>query len=104
MAMKEVLAQELILDNFKSFARKTTIPLMEGFTTISGPNGSGKSNLLDSILFCLGLSTSKSLRAERLPDLINNRSSRNEARVTLKLQVKGEPAPVEFTRLVRVGK
>jgi len=102
--MKEVLAKELILENFKSFGRRTTIPLLEGFTTISGPNGSGKSNILDSILFCLGLTTTKLLRAERLPDLINTRSARNEARVTLRLEVKGEPNLVEISRVVKVGK
>ncbi len=39
---------------------------------ISGPNGSGKSNLLDALLFCLGLAGSKGMRAERLPDLVNH--------------------------------
>ena len=33
--------KELVLDNFKSFGRKTRIPFYEDFTTISGPNGSG---------------------------------------------------------------
>ena len=32
-----------------------TIPLEEGFTVVTGPNGSGKSNILDAVLFCLGL-------------------------------------------------
>ncbi|MBI4862540.1 MAG: chromosome segregation protein SMC [Candidatus Riflebacteria bacterium] len=102
--MKEVIAKELVLDNFKSFGKRTTIPLLEGFTTISGPNGSGKSNILDSLLFCLGLTTSKTLRAERLPDLINNRSNRNDMKVTLRLEVKGVPGLVEISRAVRVGK
>ncbi len=48
------------------------IPLEEGFTVVTGPNGSGKSNILDGILFCLGLANSRGMRAERLPDLINN--------------------------------
>ncbi len=39
---------------------------------ISGPNGSGKSNILDALLFALGLSSSKGMRAERLPDLVNH--------------------------------
>ena len=39
---------------------------------VTGPNGSGKSNILDGILFCLGLANSRGMRAERLPDLINN--------------------------------
>ncbi len=49
-----------------------TIPLDQGFTVVTGPNGSGKSNILDGILFCLGLATSKGMRADRLPDLVNS--------------------------------
>ncbi len=49
-----------------------TIPLEEGFTVVTGPNGSGKSNILDGILFCLGLATSRGMRADRLPDLVNS--------------------------------
>ena len=49
-----------------------TIPLEEGFTVVTGPNGSGKSNILDGVLFCLGLATSRGMRADRLPDLINS--------------------------------
>ena len=60
------------LSHFKSFGGTTSVPLMPGFTVISGPNGSGKSNILDALLFCLGLATSKGMRAERLPDLVNN--------------------------------
>ncbi|HWQ65580.1 MAG TPA: chromosome segregation protein SMC [Methanospirillum sp.] len=70
-------------DNFKSFGRKTKIPFFPGFTVISGPNGSGKSNIIDSILFVLALSTSRSLRAERLTDLINLNSGKNTAEVEL---------------------
>jgi len=70
-------------DNFKSFGRKTKIPFFPGFTVISGPNGSGKSNIIDSVLFVLALSTSRSLRAERLTDLINLNSGRNTAEVEL---------------------
>ncbi|TDA25627.1 MAG: hypothetical protein DSO00_08470, partial [Archaeoglobi archaeon] len=49
---------KISLKNFKSFSRKAEIPLYPGFTVITGPNGSGKSNIIDSILFCFGLSTS----------------------------------------------
>jgi chromosome segregation protein len=60
------------LSHFKSFGGTASVPFLNGFTVVSGPNGSGKSNILDAILFCLGLATSKGMRAERLPDLINN--------------------------------
>lgn len=71
--------KQLEVDNFKSFANKVDIPLLKGFTTISGPNGSGKSNIIDSILFALGLSTSRTLRAEKLFHLISTHTKRNEA-------------------------
>ncbi|MUV86636.1 chromosome segregation protein SMC [Natronomonas sp. CBA1123] len=64
--------KELVLDNFKSFGRKTRIPFYEDFTTISGPNGSGKSNIIDSILFALGLARTSGIRADKLTDLIYN--------------------------------
>ena len=49
-----------------------SIPLEEGFTVVTGPNGSGKSNILDGVLFCLGLANSRGMRADRLPDLVNS--------------------------------
>ncbi|MDS3862160.1 chromosome segregation protein SMC [Thermosynechococcaceae cyanobacterium BACA0444] len=68
--------KQLELTNFKSFGGTTAIPLLPGFTVVSGPNGSGKSNLLDALLFALGLSGSKGMRAERLPDLVNHSQTR----------------------------
>ncbi|NGM69781.1 chromosome segregation protein SMC [Natronolimnobius sp. AArcel1] len=62
----------VVLDNFKSFGRKTKIPFYEDFTVVTGPNGSGKSNIIDSILFALGLARTRGIRAEKLTDLIYN--------------------------------
>ena len=73
--------KQLEVDNFKSFANKVEIPMLEGFTTISGPNGSGKSTLIDAILFALGLSTARTLRAEKISHLISTQNKRNEAYV-----------------------
>ena len=64
--------KELVLENFKSFGRKTTLPFHDDFTTISGPNGSGKSNIIDAILFGLGLARTRGIRARKLTDLIYN--------------------------------
>lgn len=71
------------INNFKSFARKTSIPFLEGFTVISGPNGSGKSNIIDSLLFALALASARGLRAEKLTDLINLNSGKNMAEVAI---------------------
>ncbi|NJP18753.1 MAG: chromosome segregation protein SMC [Hydrococcus sp. CRU_1_1] len=72
-----VYIKRVELSHFKSFGGTTSVPFLPGFTVVSGPNGSGKSNILDALLFCLGLATSKGMRAERLPDLINNNNSNN---------------------------
>lgn len=82
--------KQLEVDNFKSFANKIDIPLLKGFTTISGPNGSGKSNIIDSILFALGLSTSRTLRAEKLFHLISTHTKRNEAVVKVTFGETGD--------------
>ncbi|MCD2202036.1 chromosome segregation protein SMC [Halobacterium sp. KA-6] len=69
---------EIVLQNFKSFAGTTRIPFYEDFTTISGPNGSGKSNIIDAVLFALGLARTSGMRAEKLTDLIYNPSHEGE--------------------------
>lgn len=73
--------KQLEIDNFKSFANKSEIPLLKGFTTVSGPNGSGKSNIIDSIMFALGLRTGSALRIENLSDFITTFNNKNEATV-----------------------
>lgn len=93
--------KEIELDNFKSFGKSTLVPLLDGFTTISGPNGSGKSNIIDSLLFALGLSSTRSMRAERLPDLLNNLSGRKEAKVRVKF-VSPDNVEIEVTRRIKV--
>ena len=62
--------KEIRLENFKSFGSRVRIPFLPGFTAITGPNGSGKSNIIDAILFVLGVRSPKMVRAERLTDLI----------------------------------
>ncbi|MEM6350174.1 MAG: chromosome segregation protein SMC [Cyanobacteria bacterium P01_D01_bin.14] len=83
------------LTRFKSFGGTVKVPLLSGFTVVSGPNGSGKSNILDSLLFCLGLASSKGMRAERLPDLVNSnqmgRRSTVEAVVTATFDISDIP-------------
>ena len=70
------------LVHFKSFGGTVEIPLLPGFTVVTGPNGSGKSNILDGLLFALGLSSSKGMRADRLPDLVNqSHASRSRSTV-----------------------
>ena len=100
--------KEIEIDNFKSFASKVVVPLMPGFTAISGPNGSGKSNIIDSILFALGLTTARSLRSEQgVADLITNHNKRNEASVKVTFaDEKQDENQSEFSikRYIKKGK
>ncbi|WP_101295649.1 chromosome segregation protein SMC [Halegenticoccus soli] len=72
--------KELVLDDFKSFGRKTRIPFYEDFTVVTGPNGSGKSNIIDGVLFALGLARTRGIRAEKLTDLIYNPGHEDDER------------------------
>ena len=60
------------MQGFKSFAGKVSIPLPAGFNCICGPNGSGKSNVIDALSFVLGTSSAKSIRAQKLQNLLFN--------------------------------
>ncbi len=66
-----VKLQKLAMQGFKSFSKKTVIPIYPGFNAVIGPNGSGKSNIIDAIVFVLGTS-SRNLRAERMQHVIYN--------------------------------
>ena len=93
--------KEIEIDNFKSFAQKVNIPFLEGFTTISGPNGSGKSNIIDSILFALGLSSSRALRAEKLFHLICTLTKKNEATVKITFETSEDEEPLVIMRKIK---
>jgi len=99
--------KKISIRNFKSFAKRVEIPVYEGFTVISGPNGSGKSNIIDSVLFCLGLSHSTKLRADRLTDLVySGNGSAGGAEVSIVFdnsdgKIPSEPE-IEITRKIRL--
>ena len=104
--------KEIELVNFKSFGRKVVIPLENDFVAVTGPNGSGKSNVVDALLFALSLSSSRAMRAERLPDLIyhgDNGKNPDFAQVTVKFDNSSRTIPLdgdvlEIARKVRLTK
>jgi chromosome segregation protein len=104
--------KRLKVRNFKSFAGATEIPFQPGFTGVAGPNGMGKSNISDAILFVLGPTSSKALRAERLTHLFFNGGSSKKAATECEVSLvfdnsdkllPVESAEVEVTRYVKLA-
>src|SRR3989339_669677 len=105
--------KQLKISGFKSFADVHSVTFNEGLTAIVGPNGCGKSNIIDAIRWVLGEQRVKSLRSERMEDVIFSgtikRKPLNFCEVTLSIENDDKILPAEYNtvaitrRMFRTG-
>ena len=94
---------KLEIKGFKSFGDKTIINFDEGITGIVGPNGCGKSNIVDAIRWVLGEQKAKTLRSEKLENIIfngtKNRKPTQLAEVSLTFDNTKNILPTEYANV-----
>ena len=92
--------KKLDITGFKSFSDKATFLIEDGLTGIVGPNGCGKSNIVESLRWCMGENSAKSMRGSGMEDVIfsgtSNRPSKNISEVTLLLDNQSKEGPAQF--------
>jgi len=76
------------INGFKSFPDRADLAFDLGVTAIVGPNGCGKSNVVDAITWVLGEQSAKSLRGERMEDVIFAGSDARKPTHTAEVKLK----------------
>ncbi len=99
--------KQLDITGFKSFSEKTTFLIEDGLTGIVGPNGCGKSNIVESLRWCMGENSAKSMRGSGMEDVIfsgtSNRPSKNISEVTLLLDNQSKEGPTQFKEFEEIS-
>jgi chromosome segregation protein len=95
--------KKLEISGFKSFFDKTTFLIEEGLTGIVGPNGCGKSNIVESLRWCMGETSAKSMRGSGMEDIIfsgtSNRPAKNISEVSVSIENPEKDGPAQYNDL-----
>src|SRR5580765_6355720 len=110
--------ERLEISGFKSFSDRSELAFDRGVTAIVGPNGCGKSNVADALTWVLGEQSAKSLRGDKMEDVIfsgsDARKPTGSAEVRLRLsdvimppslikELDGDPAEAHRAKAEDVG-
>ena len=95
--------KKLELVGFKSFFDKTTFFIQEGLTGIVGPNGCGKSNIVESLRWCMGETSAKSMRGSGMEDIIfsgtSNKPAKNISEVAITIDNSKKEGPGKYLEM-----
>ena len=95
--------KKLEITGFKSFFDKTHFYIENGLTGIVGPNGCGKSNIVESLRWCMGETSAKSMRGSGMEDVIfsgtSNRPAKNISEVSIQIENLDKDGPMQYNEL-----
>ena len=95
--------KRVVIQGFKTFARRTEFIFDPGVTAVVGPNGSGKSNIVDAVRWCLGEQSFSLLRSRKTSDVIFSGSDKkarlNLAEVTITLDNSAGEISIDFAEV-----
>ncbi len=90
----------LKISGFKSFPERVELAFDDGVTAIVGPNGCGKSNVIDAITWVLGEQSARSLRGERMEDVIFSGSDARRPTAAAEVRLQLSEVTAALARLI----